>query len=330
MIFLQNKNYPFISRVSSNRHNMSYISIFPYILLIFLAYTFVFSAMTPDIDAQLLSGERGNDGGILGGNLSTLTDSMFQGIDQRIDTRLNSTIQGIEQRIDTRLEPFESKLDEIAAVAVPAIIAAVAGIVAFAVLIVVYILISWYDRFKVIHRHKRVLRNMYDLILKELKDNTVLMQERSSLTKSISGQSEGENSPVNAEIVVPYDLSTQALEAATSSQLYWDLTPNVQDVIFRLLRAVNGYNKVFGHALELRDSIILNKTHKQTTEKLLADYESALNKYNQDINDLSKQLQDLIQASSRSVSIPDNFAFLKSLSGRYADTLRRKISSANS
>ncbi|MFZ0695564.1 MAG: hypothetical protein WAM88_00335 [Nitrososphaeraceae archaeon] len=36
-----------------------------------------------------------------------------------------------------------------------------------------------------------------------------------------------------------------------------------------------------------------------------------------------------IQASSRSVSIPDNFAFLKSLSDRYADNLRRKISSAN-
>jgi hypothetical protein len=283
--------------IPSYRHNISYIPILPYILWIFLAYSVVFSAITPDIDAQLLSGRQGNDGGILGGNLSSLSDSMFQGIDQRIDTRLNSTIQGIEQRIDTRLEPIKSKLDEVAAVAVPAIIAAVAGIVAFAVLIV-YILISWYDRFKVIHRHKRGLRNMYDHILKELKDNTVLLQERSSLTKSINIQSEGENNPVNAEIFVPYDLSTHALEAATSSQLYWDLNPNVQDVIFRLLRAVNGYNKVFGHALELRDSIILNKTHKQTTEKLLADYESALNKYNQDINDLSKQLHDLIHTET--------------------------------
>src|SRR5918996_1912800 len=42
------------------------------------------------------------------------------------------------------------------------------------------------------------------------------------------------------------------------------------------------------------------------------------------------RLVNELQASSRSVSIPYNFAFLKSLSDRYADTLRRKISSANS
>ena len=42
------------------------------------------------------------------------------------------------------------------------------------------------------------------------------------------------------------------------------------------------------------------------------------------------RLVDEIQASSKSISIPDNFAFLKSLSDRYADTLRSKISSTNS
>ncbi|MFL6502128.1 MAG: hypothetical protein ACJ70W_01185 [Nitrososphaera sp.] len=36
-----------------------------------------------------------------------------------------------------------------------------------------------------------------------------------------------------------------------------------------------------------------------------------------------------LHASSKSVSIPENFAFLKSLSDRYADALRRKIFSAN-
>src|ERR671910_861213 len=42
------------------------------------------------------------------------------------------------------------------------------------------------------------------------------------------------------------------------------------------------------------------------------------------------RLVNEIHASSKSVSIPENFAFLKSLSDRYADTLRRKIlSSAN-
>jgi hypothetical protein len=302
MTFLWNKNYLTKWMLPYSKDKKSSISIFPYILWIFLAYSVVFSAITPGIDAQILSGRQGSGSGLLGGNLSSLTDSMFQGVDQRIDTKVNSTLQGIEQRIDTRLEPIKAKVNEVAAVAVPAMIAAVAGIVAFAALIVIYIILSWFDRFNARHRHKRMFRNMYDLILKELKDNAVLLQERSSLTKSISSQSEGEseseNSPVSAEIIVPYELSTQALEAATSSQLYWDLTPNVQDVLFRLLKAVNSYNKVYGHAQELRDSIILNKTHRQTTEKLLVGYESALSKYNQDVNDLSKQLQDLIHTET--------------------------------
>jgi len=42
------------------------------------------------------------------------------------------------------------------------------------------------------------------------------------------------------------------------------------------------------------------------------------------------RLVNELQASSKSVSIPENYAFLKFLSDRYADTLRRKISSANS
>ena len=42
------------------------------------------------------------------------------------------------------------------------------------------------------------------------------------------------------------------------------------------------------------------------------------------------RLVNELHSSSKSVSIPENFAFLKSLSDRYADTLRRKISSANS
>lgn len=299
MNFLRNKNSLTISKVSSNRHNMGYISIFPYILWIFLAYMVVFSAMTPDINGQLLSGERRNntaatsgdngllsilrDPGVLRGNLSGVTDSMFQ---------------GVEERIDTRLKSFESKLDEIAAVAVPAIIAAVAGIVAFAALIVIYIILSWFDRFKAIRHHKKALRNMYDLVLKELKDNAVLVQERSSLTKSINIQSEGENNHVNADIVALHSLSTHALETAISSQLFWDLSPNVQDVMFKLLRAVNGHNEVFARALGLKDSIILNKIHKQTTEKLLSEYESASTKYNQDINQLSKQLEELIQTET--------------------------------
>jgi hypothetical protein len=36
-----------------------------------------------------------------------------------------------------------------------------------------------------------------------------------------------------------------------------------------------------------------------------------------------------LQASSESISIPDNFSFLKFLSDRYANNLRRKLSSTN-
>src|SRR5918995_1837129 len=43
------------------------------------------------------------------------------------------------------------------------------------------------------------------------------------------------------------------------------------------------------------------------------------------------RLVDELHASSKSISIPENFAFIKSLSDRYADTLRKKIvSSENS
>jgi hypothetical protein len=41
------------------------------------------------------------------------------------------------------------------------------------------------------------------------------------------------------------------------------------------------------------------------------------------------RLVNELHASSKSISIPENFAFLKFLSDRYANTLRRKISSAN-
>ena len=42
------------------------------------------------------------------------------------------------------------------------------------------------------------------------------------------------------------------------------------------------------------------------------------------------RLVNELHTSSKSVSIPENFAFLKSLSDRYADTLRRKILSSSS
>ena len=320
MILLLNENYLTKWMVPFYRNNMSSISIFPYIVWIFLVFTVVFSVVTLDVDAQLLSGQRRNDStatglaarqdssgngllsllqgpGILSGNLSS---GIEQGIDTRLRSIADSMFQGVEDEVDARVESIKSRLDEVAAAVLPLVIAAVAGIVILGVLIGVYIVNSWFDRFKEIRNHKKALRNIYGLILGELNDNAELVKRRMSLTKSIGIQDEGEdqNNQSEPELLSPDDLSTQALEAAMASPYYWNLTSEIQHVMVKLFRAVNDHNKVFGRALGLRDSIIINKTHKQTTEKLLADYESALNKYNQDINLLSKQLQELIQTET--------------------------------
>ena len=280
-------------------------------------FTVVFSVVTLDVDAQLLSGQRRNDStatglaarqdssgngllsllqgpGILSGNLSS---GIEQGIDTRLRSIADSMFEGVEDEVDARVESIKSRLDEVAAAVLPFVIAAVAGIVILGVLIGVYIVTSWFDRFEEIRNHKKALRNIYGLILGELNDNAELVKQRMSFTKSIGVQDEGEdqNNQSEPELLSPDDLSIQALEAAMASPYYWNLTSEIQHVMVKLFRALNDHNKVFGRALGLRDSIIINKTHKQTTEKLLADYESALNKYNQDINLLSKQLQELIQ-----------------------------------
>ena len=320
MILLLNENYLTKWMVPFYRNNMSSISIFPYIVWIFLVFTVVFSVVTLDVDAQLLSGQRRNDStatglaarqdssgngllsllqgpGILSGNLSS---GIEQGIDTRLRSIADSMFQGVEDEVDARVESIKSRLDEVAAAVLPLVIAAVAGIVILGALIGVYIVNSWFDRFKEIRNHKKALRNIYGLILGELNDNAELVKRRMSLTKSIGIQDEGEdqNNQSEPELLSPDDLSTQALEAAMASPYYWNLTSEIQHVMVKLFRAVNDHNKVFGRALGLRDSIIINKTHKQTTEKLLANYESALNKYNQDINLLSKQLQELIQTET--------------------------------
>lgn len=280
-------------------------------------FTVVFSVVTLDVDAQLLSGQRRNDStatglaarqdssgsgllsllqgpGILSGNLSS---GIEQGIDTRLRSMADSMFEGVEDEVDARVESIKSRLDEVAAAVLPFVIAAVAGIVILGVLIGVYIVTSWFDRFEEIRNHKKALRNIYGLILGELNDNAELVKQRMSFTKSIGVQDEGEdqNNQSEPELLSPDDLSTQALEAAMASPYYWNLTSEIQRVMVKLFRALNDHNKVFSRALGLRDSIIINKTHKQTTEKLLAEYESALNKYNQDINLLSKQLQELIQ-----------------------------------
>jgi hypothetical protein len=76
------------------------------------------------------------------------------------------------------------------------------------------------------------------------------------------------------------------------------------------------------------DNIPYNRIKKSRQDMIREVVLSATNSSGGSVSRLVNELH----ASSKSVSIPENFAFLKSLSDRYADTLRRKIlsSSANS
>jgi hypothetical protein len=75
------------------------------------------------------------------------------------------------------------------------------------------------------------------------------------------------------------------------------------------------------------DSIPYNRIKKSRHGLIKEVVLSATNSSRGPISRLVNELH----ASSKSISIPENFAFLKSLSDRYSDTLRRKIvSSANS
>ena len=75
------------------------------------------------------------------------------------------------------------------------------------------------------------------------------------------------------------------------------------------------------------DSIPYNRIKKSRHDLIKEVVLSATNSSRVPIS----RLVDELHASSKSISIPENFAFIKSLSDRYADTLRKKIvSSANS
>jgi hypothetical protein len=76
------------------------------------------------------------------------------------------------------------------------------------------------------------------------------------------------------------------------------------------------------------DTIPYNRIKKSRQDMIRKIVLSATNSSGGSVSRLVNELH----ASSKSVSIPENFSFLKSLSDRYADTLRRKIlsSSANS
>ena len=220
-------------------------------------------------------------------NLSSIADTMFAGVEERIDARLNS---------------IKLKLDEIAAVALPLLIASVLGIVIFAALIVAFIFISWYDRFKVSRKHRRDFRSMSENIISELKDNMGLLRQRSSTKPSSKENVEEIND--QTKYLLTEELTTAAIKASIISPYFWNLSSSAQNVTLKLESLVDKYNQVFRHVKELEDHILLNKVDKQISDNILKGYEETLERYAREIDNLSQQLTGLIQTQSHKGIMP--------------------------
>lgn len=212
-------------RVLPSRNNFPYLNTtFFLVVSIAIGTTLVVSLPLSEVSAQLLSEERRNesterlgrtndsstDSGLLSmllepgttrRNLSSVADTMFAGIEEGIDDRLNS---------------IKSKLDEIAAVVLPLVIASVRGIALFASLIVAFILISWYDRFKIYRKNRRDFKNMAEHLLVELKNNMDLIRSSSAKTRS----NESLNEAINQNrYIANEELSAAAMKASISDLL---------------------------------------------------------------------------------------------------------------
>ena len=220
-------------------------------------------------------------------NLSSIADTMFEGVEERIDARLNS---------------IKSKLDEIAAVALPLALLSVLGIVILASLIVAFILISWYDRFKIARKNRRDFRSMSENVVAELKDNIELLRQRSS-TKPGSKENLDEIND-QTRYILNEELTAAAMKASIISPYFWNLSSSAQNVTLKLESLVDKYNRVFRRVNELEDHIILNKVDKQTADNMLKGYEETLERYAREINNLSQQLTELIQTQTHKGIMP--------------------------
>jgi ABC-type multidrug transport system fused ATPase/permease subunit len=220
-------------------------------------------------------------------NLSSIADTMFEGVEERIDARLNS---------------IKSTLDEIAAVALPLLIASVLGILIFASLIVAFIFISWYDRFKLTRKHRRDFRSMSENVVAELKDNIELLRQRSSTKPESKENLDGTND--QTKYILNEELTAAAMKASIISPYFWNLSSGAQSVTLKLESLVDKYNRVLRRVNELKDHMILNKLDKQTADNMLKGYYETLERYARDINNLSQQLTGLIQTQTHKGMMP--------------------------
>jgi hypothetical protein len=294
----------FFSKLPSTRNNWDYV-LFTIYSCMLLTYFLVFPALTSSttVDAQLFSGQRRNDT-ITTTAPPTNTSSSGDGLlsilrnPSILTTNLSSSVERVvdvvEERIDSRLQGIKTRLDEIAAIAIPAIVVAVAGIVALAALIIAFIIFYWINGFRQGRRHKRNTIHLSEHVLRELKENGQLLDSVPSSSSSSSGDNGNSNLSVQTE-----ELSNSALKAAISSPFFWDVYySNAQYTMLKLDMAIDRYNRVLRGAAQLRESVILNKVDEQTASKVLRGYNAKIADYRQETIELSKQLRGLIEAKA--------------------------------
>jgi hypothetical protein len=271
-----------------------------------LTYFLVFPALTSSsttVDAQLFSGQRRNDTTTTITTTPTNTSSSGDGLlsilrnPSILTTNLSSSVERVvdvvEERIDSRLQGIKTRLDEIAAIAIPAIVVALAGIVALAALIIAFIIFYWINGFRQGRRHKRNTVHLSEHVLRELKENGQLLD---SVPSSSSSSSDNGNSNLSVQTE---ELSNSALKAAISSPFFWDVYySNAQYTMLKLDMAIDRYNRVLRGAAQLRESVILNKVDEQTASKVLRGYDAKIADYRQETIELSKQLKGLIEAKA--------------------------------
>ena len=293
----------FFSKLPSTRNSWDYV-LFTIYSCMLLTYFLVFPALTSSttVDAQLFSGQRRNDTTTIT-TTPTNTSSSGDGLlsilrnPSILTTNLSSSVERVvdvvEERIDSRLQGIKTRLDEIAAIAIPAIVAAMAGIIALAALIIAFIIFYWINGFRQGRRHKRNTVHLSEHVLRELKENGQLLDSVPSSSSS-SGDNGNSNLSVQTE-----ELSNSALKAAISSPFFWDVYySNAQYTMFKLDMAIDRYNRVLRGAAQLRESVILNKVDEQTASKVLRGYDAKIADYRQETIDLSKQLKGLIEAKA--------------------------------
>jgi ABC-type multidrug transport system fused ATPase/permease subunit len=300
-------------KISSTRNSWAYV-LFTIYSCMLLTYFQIFPALTSTtVDAQFFSGQRRNDTAATTTTTTTTaptsTPSSRDGLlsilrdPSILTTNLSSSVEKVvdvvEKRIDSRLQGIKTRLDEIAAIAIPAIVAAVAGIIGLAALIIAFIIFYWINGFRRGRRHKRNIVHLSEHVLRELKENSQLLDSVHSSSSSNNG-----NSNLSVQTV---ELSNSALKAVISSPFFWDVSFNAQYTMFKLDMAVDRYNRVLGGAAQLRESVILNKVDEQTASKVLRVYDAKIADYRQETICLSKQLKDLMEAKATTKDVGGAF-----------------------